>query len=121
MKKTDTQIKLINAAEEIKEILRKHDIAAAIALHDVGHGENFIHLNTSYSCAYIYNDEGVRFYSKRENYVTKEEHIKKLEGTSNMLRMLTDLSALNFQMTEQLSTKFDTLTGAEHTPLKRTR
>ena len=53
--------KLKQAAEEIKEILRKHDIAGAIGLHTPGHGEFFLHVHTSYSCAYMYEDDTIRF------------------------------------------------------------
>ena len=73
-----------------------------------------IHLNTSYSCAYIYNDEEIRFYSKRKDYKTEEEQVAKLTGTSNMLKMLTDVTGNNFLILKPLSEKFDSLTNAEH-------
>ena len=109
-----TEIKLKVAAEEIKEVLRKHNLAAAVALHSPGHGEFFIHLNPSYSCAYIYNDREVRFYSKRQEYKTLEEQIQKQADTSNMLMLLTDLTARNFGYLHPLSQEFDSLTGAQH-------
>lgn len=108
------QTKLKIAAEEIKEILRKHDIAGVFGLHTPGHGEFVLHLNTSYSCAYIYNDEQIRFYNKRKDYKTEEEQIVKLTGTANMLKLLTDGTANNFLMLKPLSEKFDSLTNAEH-------
>lgn len=109
-----TEIKLKVAAEEIKEVLRKHNLAAAVALHSPGHGEYFVHLNPSYSCAYMYNDQEVRFYSKRQDYKTQEEQIQKQADTGNMLKLLTDLTAFNFWQLHPLSNKFDTLTGAQH-------
>ncbi|WP_445458404.1 hypothetical protein [Flavobacterium sp. HNIBRBA15423] len=109
-----TETKLKVAAEEIKEVLRKYDLAASVALHSPGHGEHFTHLNATYSCAYIYNDNEVRFYSKKEDYKSKDEQIKKLEKTSNMLKILTDITAFNFGNLHELSEQFDKLTCAEH-------
>lgn len=113
------QIKLKVVAEEIKEILRKHDVAGAVALHTPGHGEHFLHFNPSYSCAYMINDNEVRFYAKKADYKTLEEHQQKIADTSNMLRLLMDLSGINFMGLEHLSKSLDSITGAEHTTLKR--
>jgi len=110
--KDGTKLKL--AAEEIKEILRKHNIAGAVQLHLPGCGEFFVHLNPSYSCAYIYEDEYVRFYSKSEDYKSPEEQLKKQEDTSNMLKILSDTTAVNFNMLSRLSDKFDSISNAEH-------
>jgi hypothetical protein len=109
-----TEIKLKVAAEEIKEILRKHDLAAVVSLHSPGHGEYFAHLNPSYSCAYMYNDNEVRFYSKSTDYKTQEEQIQKQADTSNMLKVLTDITAFNFGYIHPLSETFDKLTNAKH-------
>ena len=108
------ELKLKTAAEEIKEILNKHDIAASMVLHTPGHGEFLNHILTSYSCAYQYEDESIRFYSKREDFDTQEEQFKQQESTANILRILTDLIGRNFMMLEPLSKKFDELTNAEH-------
>jgi hypothetical protein len=113
------ETKLKVAAEEIKEVLRKHDIAAAVALHTPGHGEYFVHLNPSYSCAYLYNDEEVRFYSKRADYKTPEEQLEKQTSTANMLKILTDVTVFNFGILEHLSKSFDKLTGATHLKVKK--
>lgn len=108
------ETKLKAAAEEIKDVLRKYDLAAAVVLHSPGHGEFFVHLNPSYSCAYMYNDEEVRFYSKRIDYSTAEEQLQKQSDTSNMLKILTDTIAYNSGALNHLSKQFDALTGAEH-------
>jgi hypothetical protein len=113
MNKTEVKLKVV--AEEIKEILRKHDVAGVIALHSPGHGEHFIHINPSYSCAYMYDDNEIRFYSKKSDYKNPEEQWKKQADTSNMLRILTDCTAFNFMGCEYLSKQFDKATGAEHT------
>jgi hypothetical protein len=112
MNSTETKLKV--AAEEIKDILRKHNLAGAVALHSPGHGEYFVHLNPSYSCAYLYNDNEVRFYSKKEDYKTVEEQLQKQENTSNMLKILTDITAFNFGYLHPLSERFDLLTNAKH-------
>lgn len=109
---TETTLKI--AAEEIKEILRKHNLAAAVALHSLGHGEHFVHLSPSYSCAYMYKDNEIRFSSKRADYKTQTEQLEKQAATSNMLKILTDITAFNFGGLNRLSKKFDELTGAEH-------
>lgn len=111
--KNETKLKV--AAEEIKDILRKHDIAGVISLHSPGHGEFFLHLTTSYSCAYMPNDEEIRLYSKRADYATEEEHMAKKRDTSNMLRSFTDTTAFLFQGLMNLSKSLDELVGAEHT------
>ena len=108
------ETKLKVAAEEIKDLLRKHDIAASIALHTPGHGEYVNHILTSYSCAYQYNEQEVRFYSKRKDYPSLEAQLKKQESTANMLKILTDLVGRNFLMLEPMSKKFDETTQAEH-------
>lgn len=113
------QIKLKVVAEEIKEILRKHDVAGAVALHTPGYGEHFLHFNPSYSCAYMINDDEVRFYCKKSDYKTLEEHQQKIADTSNMLKLLLDLSGINFMGLEHLSRNLDSITESEHTPLKR--
>ena len=102
------------AAEEIKEVLRKHNIAAAVALHSPGHGEYFVHLNPSYSCAYMYQDNEVRFYSKAVDYKIPTEQLEKQVDTANMLKLLTDVTAFNFGCLDHLSKQFDELTGAKH-------
>lgn len=111
---TKDQLKLKTAAEEIKDILRKHDIAASMLLHTPGHSEYVNHLLTSYSCAYQYEDESIRFYCKSKEFKTKDEQINKLSATSNMLKMLTDGVGSNFMMLEPLSRKFDGLVNAKH-------
>ena len=110
----DGSLKLKVAAEEIKEILKKHDIAGAVILHTPGHGEYFVQLNPSYSCAYMYNDKEVRFYSKKVDYNSVEEQLQKQANTSNMLKLLTDCTAFTFGSLNHLSREFDQLVQAKH-------
>lgn len=109
-----SEVKLKVAAEEIKDILRKHDLAGVVSLHTPGHGEYFVHLNPTYSCAYMYNDNEVRFHSKRVNHSSDEEQLQKQTDTSNMLKILTDITAFNFRNIHHLSQNFDKLTNAIH-------
>lgn len=114
-KLTKNELKLKVAAEEIKDLLRKHDIAGIVSLHAPGHAEYIVHLNPSYSCAYIYNDNEVRFYAKRADFKNTEEHQQKKMYTANMLSLLTLSTGNNFMMLNKMSEVFDKLTGAEHT------
>jgi len=107
--------KLLTAAEEIKDILRKYDIAGAVALHTTpGDGEYFVHLNTSYSCAFFVEDDEVRIRAKVEDFASKEECYLKQQNTSNMLKILADTTAINFSILSELSNTIDKATGAEH-------
>lgn len=107
-------VKLKVVAEEIKEILKKHDVAGAVVLHTPGFGEYFFNIHTSYSCAYHYKEDEVRFYSKKENFKSPEEQKKKSEDTSNMLKILTDCTAFQFGGLRYLSDQFDKMSGAVH-------
>lgn len=112
--------KLKVAAEDIKEILKKYDIAASIVLHTPGHGEYLNVLNTSYSCAYQYNDRELRFYNKASDYKTPEEAKKKLEDTNNMLAVLTDLTCHNFVGLKYYTEELEKITKPIHSKGKFT-
>jgi len=107
-------VKLKMVAEEIKEILNKHNVAGAVVLHTPGFGEYFFHLHTSYSCAYRYEEDQVRFYSKKADFKSVEEQKKKSEDTSNMLMILTNCTATNFMHLKTMHEAFDEMTGAVH-------
>lgn len=111
--KGNTKLKV--AIEEIKDILKKHDIAGSVALHTDGHGEFMIYLNTSYSCAYHIEDNSIHLYSKKDDKSTPEERTEKQRQTSNMLRILTECTGINFCNLETVSRELDNLIGAEHT------
>jgi len=59
--------KLKVAMEEIKAILAKNDIAGMVLLHTPGHGEYFIKVDPTYSCAFIENEK-LRIRSKLAEY-----------------------------------------------------
>lgn len=106
--------KLKIAAEEIKDILRKHDIAASMVLHTPGHGEFINHFLTSYSCAYQFEEDSIKFYNKRKDFNSVEAQLKQQESTANMLRVLLELTGRNFMMLDPISKKFDAITNATH-------
>ncbi len=90
----ETKLKVV--AEEIKDILKKYDVAGSVVIHTPGFGEYFLHLNTSYSCAYYYNDEFVHIRSKQEDYNSIEDRNRMQENTANMLHILTKCTGLIF-------------------------
>lgn len=107
--------KLKTAMEEIKEILRKHDIAGIVVLHTPGHGEYLNHVSPSYSCANIDNLHGrFQMRGKKIHFQNEADRHNKLRDTSNMLSMLADLTgkiAMNLIQASELADKtFD----AEH-------
>jgi len=107
-----TKIKI--ATEEIKEILRKHDLAGAISLHTPGKAYMFLHFNTSYSCAYIYDSMHMRIASKASDYATVEEHHQKVSDTANMFKMLLDAVSIIHTSLDRYSTVLDSVIHAEH-------
>lgn len=108
----DLKLKVI--AEEIKEILKKHDVAGAVALHTPGHGEYFVTLNPSYSCVYQVKDEEIRLYAKKADFATIEEYTEKVTNSSNMLVLLTDCLGTLFMNTANISKMLDEKINAVH-------
>jgi hypothetical protein len=109
------EIKLKAAMEDIKSICKKYDIAGSFALHTTpGNGEFAIVINPSYSCAYATDDQSVNFYSKKENYASKEEQHLHQENTANMLKVLTETTYINYKTLLYLSTQIDKITDAIH-------
>lgn len=104
------ETKLKSAAEDIKEVLRKYEMAGAIALHLPGHGEHVLHLLTPYSCAYQVEDNEIRLHAISQNYPNVEAHAEHIRTTADMLVMLKHLSATNFKnidlMLDSLKKKF---------------
>ena len=88
--------KLKIAMQEIKEILKKHDIAGAVALHTPGFGEFYLDVEPSYSGAKV-TGETVRINIKKENLKTKGA------DTSNMFHILSDNLMMLAVMTSDVS------------------
>lgn len=81
--------KLKYAMEQIKSILKEHDIAGFVVLHTPGFSEYVNHLDTSYSCASI-TTEGIKFRLKQSE-VGKEKAKELAEGTYNMIAHFSDV------------------------------
>jgi len=108
--------KLKKAMEQIKEILKEHDIAAHVVLHTPGFSEYLNHIEPSYSCASLENG-GVRVRAKAEDFGgDKKIRDQKIQDTVNMVSHFTDIlgrDALNFM---DLTETLEKITGATHTP-----
>lgn len=88
--------KLKKAMEEIKAILKKHDIAGFILLHDrQGFTEYLNHINPSYSCAFL-QDGQFRVRLKTEELPGGKTQAKLLaEDTYNMVTLMTDVLVIH--------------------------
>lgn len=106
--------KLKKAAEEIKQIIQKYDIAANVVLHTPGHSEYLLHITPTYSCAWLENDM-VRFRARKEDYngnaLVRDQ---KISDTLNMLRLLSDTAGKNALALLEVADQFDKRLGAEH-------
>lgn len=106
--------KLKKAADEIKLILNKYDIAANVILHTPGHSEYLLHIIPSYSCAWLENGM-VRFRARKSDYngntMVRDQ---KIADTLNMLRLLADTAGRNALALLTVSDQFDEKIGADH-------
>ncbi len=106
--------KLKKAAEEIKQILSKYDIAANVILHTPGHSEYLLHITPTYSCAWLENNV-VRFRARKEDYNGNEMiRNQRISDTLNMLRLISDTAGKNALALLEVADQFDKKIGAEH-------
>ena len=118
--------KLIAARAEITAILKKHDIAGHVILHNApGESEVFMDLQPSYSKLIEEgrDNEGVSFRlrSKLVDYggdVDRQRY--ELEATLNMVSSIALHLANGAIPMLNLSTHLDEKTGAEHSAMERT-
>ncbi len=80
--------KLKKAAEEIKEVLAKYDIAGAVVLHTPGYSEFVLDITPTYSCAWIQGEQ-FRIRAKKADYDTLEEWKQRIADTANMTHHLS--------------------------------
>jgi hypothetical protein len=108
--------KLKKAAEEIKAILEKHDIAGIVHLHTPGHAEYITKLNPSYSCVKFQSNGDVRIQSRlqEDHNGNREERNQFQSDTSNMLSLLSDSTGNMALSIMDMSRKMDEIIGAEH-------
>jgi rhamnose utilization protein RhaD (predicted bifunctional aldolase and dehydrogenase) len=84
----DPKLKL--AMEEMKEVLKKHDIVGSIILASPTHLEYLRHYQASWSYAWLEPDGLLRVKLKREMFNSKEEQKKALEDTVGTFAGLYD-------------------------------
>jgi len=113
--------KLKIAAEEIKAILKKHDIGAYVRLHTPGFSEYVNEISPSYSCAKfdhsIPETVGIRFVAKAKDLPGgAAERDQKIADTDNMfLHFMQGISSA-FMMYDAAYKKFEETTGGhDHT------
>lgn len=106
--------KLKKAAEEIKAILKRYDIAGAVALHTPGFSEFVLEITPTYSCATL-NHDNVHFKAKKEDFNDELKRQTVIKDTASMMNLLSDTTARNAMMLITVSEQFDKIVGAEHT------
>lgn len=107
--------KLKKAMEEIKAVIKKHDIAGMVVLHTPGHSEYFIALSPSYSCAKVEHGQ-VRVKAKLTDFGgDKKEWTLKVTDTSNMLNLIGEVAGRTALTIMELSKQVDKAVNAEHT------
>lgn len=107
--------KLKMAMDEIKEVLKKHDIAASVVLHTPGWSEYLLRIDTSYSCAAI-SEKGIRLKAKAEDFGGDVDLMSRtLSNTANMLHNLHKVGLHNSTALGQVSKQVDMLLESKHT------
>jgi hypothetical protein len=107
--------KLKKAMAEIDAILLKYDCAGIIVLHRPGMGEYKYSISPSYSSAKVKNKNTVHFKAKLSDFNgDKRQLAYQTAATANMLHMLGTKAGEVTLTIMQLSTKFDAISGAEH-------
>ena len=109
--------KLKMAMEEIKRILVKYDIAAQITLVSPTHSEFLYHVLTSWSVV-VWNEDSIRFKSKRADFKNKKEQNYKTNSTVHMLLQIRDIAGQTFMILDKIKTQLDKHMKIEHKPFQ---
>ena len=113
--------KLRYVSNLILEILKEHDVAACVVLHEPGFSEFINFIEPSYSCAKIEGDQ-LKIRSKASDYNgDTQKRDKALTDTSNMLVLLAETTGTTSLMLYHASDVLDYTTGAVHTKSKFTK
>jgi hypothetical protein len=95
--------KLKKAMEEIKAIVKKYDIGAAVVLHAPGFSEYLNHIETSYSVA-KFEPNGIRFKTKGRSH-------EDVRDTVNMINLfgttMGNMSLVYFDLEDLLKKQMD--------------
>lgn len=118
-----TNPKLKEAMGEIEEILKKHDIAAVIALHTPGHGEIKLHIAPTYSVARMVREpdehgamrEGIMINTK--DMPAGEEKLQAMTDTANMFNLLTTMLCSVATFLVDVDEGINQQVSVEHSPL----
>lgn len=89
--------KLKIAMDEIKNILKKHDVAGFVIIHTPGFSEYLNHISPSYSCAKIEATQ-LRFKLKASEVGGAEKARQIANDTFNMMTHLSDITAKSAMM-----------------------
>lgn len=76
---------LKKAMEEIKEVLRRHDVAGIVLLQSKTHGEWLNHINPSWSAAWMEDEDLLRIRARRADYQSMAARDEALRLTTSML------------------------------------
>lgn len=79
------------AMEEIKAVLKKHDLAGMVAISTANAMEYLYEISPSWSCA-TPEDGGIRFRAKREDFPAVAAHAKIVSDTAGMFFGFHDLA-----------------------------
>jgi hypothetical protein len=118
--------KLIQARAEIEEILRRHDIAAHVVLHNApGNSKIFMRLTPGYSKLAELGSErdgiSFRLRSKLADYGGDVEAQKRdLAATANMVSSIAMHLGTAAMPMLRLAEQIDRAVGATHTEMQRT-
>lgn len=103
--------KLKTAMEEIKAILKKHDIAGIVCLHTPGFQEYLNKLDPSYSALTLQEDRfQIKGHSKHY-FGNKELRDQKLAETRNMVDHFSKFAGIEFMMFDQIEKQMDATWG----------
>jgi len=97
--------KLKKAMDEIKAVLKKHDIGAIVCLHTPGYIEYLNEVQPSYSAISLKTDgSGYAIKGHSKHYFgNKEMRDQKLADTKNMVDHFTTFSGSEFMMFDKIN------------------
>lgn len=105
--------KLKKAAEELKAILKKYDIAGSIVIHTPGHSEFVNEITPSYSCATLHHDK-IHFKAKRADFNDEAKRLQVITDTANMMHHLSTVLGENAMRMITVSEQYDKIVDAEY-------
>lgn len=109
-------LNLKTAMFEIVEVLKRHDIAAHIILHEPGYSEYLLHVDPSWSCARIEGDF-LRVRSLGKDYGgDRGRQMAAAADTVNMLAHFADICARDAKLFREIEARLSEDWEIEHGP-----